>query len=72
MTGSYNIPFIVFLVLMGDSGFFIFTLLLINASPTGYLSSSLLGNLLFALFVWGLMATKIEKKTTTEDMDVYT
>lgn len=65
ITGSYNIPFIVFLILMGASGFFIFTLLVRFSYISGYLTFSSFGNLLFALFVWGPMAVKIEKNTTT-------
>ena len=65
LTGSNNIPLIVFLILMGSSFFLIFTLLISSYFPAGYLTCSSFGNLLFALFVWGPMATKIEKNTST-------
>ena len=63
--GSYNIPLMVFLVLMGSSLHFIKSLLFGENYPSGSLCFSSFGNLLFALFVWGPMAIKIEKKTST-------
>ena len=65
LTGAYNVPLIVFLVLMGTSGFFIFCLFLQNIFPTSILTFSAFGNFLFALYVWSPMAIKIEKNTTT-------
>lgn len=64
LTGSYNIPLMVFLVLMGSSLCFIKSLLY-GVNESGSLCSSAFGNLLFALFVWGPMAIKIEKNTST-------
>ena len=65
LTGAYNVPLIVFLVLMGSSGFFIFCLFLQNIFPTNILTFSAFGNFFFALYVWSPMAIKIEKNTTT-------
>jgi hypothetical protein len=65
LTGAYNVPLIVFLILMGTSGFFIFCLFLQNIFPTSIFTFSAFGNFLFALYVWSPMAIKIEKNTTT-------
>ena len=65
LTGSYNVPFMVFLILMGSFLFFIVTLIFSTFFPVGILCFSSFGNLLFALFVWGPMAIKIEKNTST-------
>ena len=65
LTGTYNVPLVVFLVLMGSSGFLIFCLVLQNILPTGVLTFSAFGNFLFALYVWSPMAIKIERNTTT-------
>ena len=64
-TGSYNIPLIVFLILMGSSSFLILSLLLSAVFPTYFLTYSALGNFIFALFVWAPMAIKIERNTST-------
>ena len=65
LTGSYNIPFMVFLILMGSCIHFIVSLFLGPYFASGFLLFSSLGNFLFALFVWGPMAIKIEKNTST-------
>ena len=65
LTGSYNVTFMVFLILMGSFLVFIGTLILAAFLPTGILCFSSFGNFLFALFVWAPMAIKIEKNTTT-------
>jgi hypothetical protein len=64
LTGSYNIPLVVFLIFMGSSLFFINTLFMGRYIPM-YICFSSLANFLFALFVWGPMAIKIEKNTST-------
>lgn len=64
ITGVRNVPLMVFLILMGSSGFFILNL--INpfySFPCLILPS--LANFCFALFVWSKMAIKIEKNTST-------
>ena len=65
MTGTRNIPLMVFLIFMANSANFIVSLLsdTIYFAPISTFSS--LGNFLFALFVWLPMAVKIEKNTTT-------
>ena len=65
LTGTYNAPLIVLLVLMGSSGFLIFCLVLQNIFPTGVLTFSAFGNFLFTLYVWSPMTIKIERNTTT-------
>ena len=65
LTGSYNIPFTVFLILMGSSLYFIISLVIGSTFLGCFLFYSSFGNLLFALFVWCPMATKIEKNTST-------
>ena len=65
LTGSYNVPLMVFLILMGSFLLFIITIILSMFLPSGILCFSSFGNLLFALFVWGPMAIKIEKNTST-------
>lgn len=65
LTGSANIPLMVFLILMGSSSFLIISLLLSSFLPIHFLILSALGNFLFALFVWAPMAIKIERNTST-------
>lgn len=65
LTGSYNVPLVVFLILMGSSLFFILMLIFTGILPSGAFAFSAFGNFLFALFVWGPMAIKIEKNTST-------
>ena len=65
LTGSYNIPLTVFLILMGSLLVFIIFLIVGPSFLKGLLLFSSLGNFLFALFVWCPMAIKIEKNTST-------
>ncbi len=65
LTGSRNIPLVVFLILMSISGAFILNLVCDSAYFTPFLSFSSLGNFLFALCVWTPMAVKIERNTST-------
>ena len=65
LTGSYNVPLIVFIILMSCFLLFIVTIILSAILPVGILCFSAFANLLFALFVWGPMAVKIEKNTST-------
>ena len=61
--GTKNIPFIVFLILMGSAANFILCLFVPFTNGFSFISS--FGNFLFTLFVWSKMAIKIEKKTST-------
>ena len=63
ISGTRNIPFVVFLILMGSSANFI--LCLFSPFTKAYSFISSLANFLFTLFVWNKMAIKIEKKTST-------
>ena len=65
ISSSSNIPFTVFVILMCSSLVFIITLIIGNSVLTGCLSVSALADFLFALFVWGPMAIKIENNTST-------
>ncbi len=65
LTGSYNVPLVVFLILMGSSLYFILSLIITSFFPFGFMAYSAFANFLFALFVWGPMAIKIEKNTST-------
>lgn len=65
LTGSYNIPLTVFLILMGSFLVFIIFLIVGPSFLKGLLIFSSLGNFLFALFVWCPMAIKIERNTST-------
>ena len=65
LTGTYNVPLVVFLILMGSSGFLIFCIIMQSVVPIGWLIYPSIGNFLFALYVWSPMAIKIEKNTTT-------
>ena len=65
ISSSSNIPFTVFVILMCSSLVFIITLIIGNSILTGCLSVSALADFLFALFVWGPMAIKIENNTST-------
>lgn len=65
LTGSFNIPLMVFLILMGSSLAFIICIIIGPCFLNGLLIFSSFGNLLFALFVWCPMAIKIEKNTST-------
>lgn len=65
MTGSKNIPFMVFLIFMSNAASFIFNLLndYVYVGPAVTYSS--FAHFLFALFVWLPMSIKIEKNTST-------
>ena len=65
MTGSKNIPFMVFLIFMSNAASFIFSLLndYVYVGPAVTFSS--FAHFLFALFVWLPMSIKIEKNTST-------
>ncbi len=65
LTGSKNIPLMVFLIFMASAAGFIFNLFIDSLTFGPILSFSSLGNILFALFVWLPMAAKIEKNTST-------
>lgn len=65
ISSSSNIPFTVFVILMCSSLVFIITLIIGNSVLTGCFSVSALADFLFALFVWGPMAIKIENNTST-------
>ena len=58
LTGSYNVPLVVFLILMGSSLYFILSLIITSFFPFGFMAYSAFANFLFALFVWGPMAIK--------------
>ena len=62
ITGSKNIPIVVFLILMAISGALILNIVGLFSPITAFSS---LGNILFALFVWTPMAIKIENNTST-------
>ena len=65
LTGTANIPLMVFLILMGSALYLIFSVLFLGRFIGGYFISSSFFDLLFALFVWCKMAIKIENNTST-------
>ena len=56
LTGTANLPLMVFLILMGSALYLIFSVLFLGRFIGGYFISSSFFDLLFALFVWCKMA----------------
>lgn len=65
LTGTTNIPLIVFLILMNYFGLLIFSLLSAPVLSNYFLIYIRLVGFLFALFVWAPLSIKIERYTST-------
>jgi hypothetical protein len=65
LTGSSNIPLMVFIILMFSSLCFIVTLIFAPYPYFGCYLFAYLADFLFAIYVWSPMAIKIEKNTST-------
>ena len=65
LTGSSNIPLMVFIILMISFLYFSVSLIVSSIFKLGFLALTYFADFLFAIFVWSSMAVKIEKNTST-------
>ena len=65
LTGTTNLPFTVFIILMTSFLFCILRFALLHTFFGEYFFIASLADLIFALFVWSRMAIKIERNTSS-------